>query len=572
MKLVQWATALGLTILALGQGAFAERYLIVLKDKAVFAKTNSQVRAGVRLASVQWTVGNHTVSPFEKAGVEVEQSLEHFQTLVINADNESQIAELKATGLVGLIEKEIFHPAPAPVEGYERTQAWTFDLNYDPNYALPQPMASLPRGRRPAFGDGGLGPKTPWGITAVRAPQAWPMAKQGLGARVLVLDTGIDRDHPALKANFEGGKDFTGSGGTPYDYVDLVGHGTHCAGTIAAAMGADGFVGVAPKARLLAGRVCGEQGCSNISVAAGMNWAIQQKVDVVSMSLGGPVGTPAEQKAVEALEAAGISVVAASGNDGKPTVSYPAAFSTVIAVGAIDRFLTKAKFSNWGPELSIVGPGVDVISSVPRGTGRQAVVAIDGKPVNASSFGGSPLIPNPLSNELVFSGLGKPADYPSAVAGKFALVSRGEIPFAEKVKNALAAGAAGVVIFNNEPGLINGALGFEIQIPVVMIEQTIGQQIKVALDQGQTVLAAVQTTPADYASFSGTSMATPHVAGVVALVKAANKNLAPALVKSILKASAQPMQPNAQNELGAGLVNAEAAVKAALSSRGPGKP
>jgi subtilisin family serine protease len=204
------------------------------------------------------------------------------------------------------------------------------------------------------------------------------------------------------------------------------------------------------------------------------------------------------------------------------------------------------------------------------GTGRQAIVSVNGKSVNSSSFGGSPLISQPLQNQLVFAGFGQTTDIPATVSGKFALISRGTIAFADKVKNAVAAGAAGVILYNNEPGLLNGALGFDVQIPVVMIEQTIGQQIKLVLDQGQTVTASVQTTPADYASFSGTSMATPHVAGVVALIKAANKSLSPAQVKSILQKTAMAMQPNTQNELGSGLVNSEAAVKAALGQTGGG--
>jgi serine protease len=383
----------------------------------------------------------------------------------------------------------------------------------------------------------------------------------------MVLDTGIDKDHPALRDNFEKGRDFTGEEGAPYPFVDLVGHGTHCAGTIAGVRMGSGFSGVAPKAKILAGRVCGERGCSSIAVAAGMNWAITEKVDLISMSLGGTKPTGIERRAVEAVDKAGITIVAASGNDGVPKVGFPAAFAPVVAVGAIDSTLAKAKFSQWGPELALVAPGVDVVSSVPVGSGREAKVDLNQKTVLSTSFSGSPEIAEAVSNDLVVSGLGKPENFSSAVKGKFALIRRGEIPFADKVKNAIAAGALGAVIYNNEPGLMQGALtqdGSTVAIPVVMIEQSSGLQAEALIAQGMAVRATVQTMSTDYAAFAGTSMATPHVAGVVALMKTANKNLTPAEVKNILKSTATATAAsNTENEYGSGLLNAEKAVQAA---------
>jgi len=318
------------------------------------------------------------------------------------------------------------------------------------------------------------------------------------------------------------------------------------------------------------GRVCGEQGCSNIAVSQGINWGISKKVDVISMSLGGPLGTPAERRAVEAADKAGITVVAASGNDGKAKVSFPSAFPTVISVGAVDSTLKKADFSNWGPELDVVAPGVDVVSSVPLGSGRESLVLIENSEVVSTSFSGSPLVRSPAVNQLVAAGLGKPEDFKNVnVQGKFALILRGEIPFADKAKNAIAAGAAGVVIYNNAPGLIQGSLtsdGSTMAVPVVMIEQTMGESIVKQLLMGKTVTASLQTIATDYASFAGTSMATPHVAGVVALLKSANKNLTSAQVMDVLKKTATPLGPNTNNEFGAGLVNAEKAVTTARAN------
>jgi subtilisin family serine protease len=319
------------------------------------------------------------------------------------------------------------------------------------------------------------------------------------------------------------------------------------------------------------GKVCSTQGCSSIAVAQGINWAVQEKVNVVNMSLGGAFMSEGEAQALIAAEQAGVMVVAASGNDGTAQVGYPAAFRSVLAVGAIDSTLKKADFSQYGPELGVVGPGVEVLSSVPRGTGRAATVTADlGKgltEINATPFVGSPLAQH-AENEVVFAGLGQPQDFAGInVSGKFALISRGTIPFGDKVKNALAAGAVGVIIFNNAPGLMQGTLtedGSEAAIPAAMVEQSIGEAAKQLLAQGQSVRFSMSIDATDYSSFQGTSMATPHVAGVAALVRAANPNLTPDQVRQLLKSTATALGPNAHNEYGAGLVNAREAVAKAF--------
>lgn len=544
-----------ISALTLSGQAYAARYMVVFKDKNVFQQTHVQMMAKqMPLASVRIQNGSKYSMPFAQTNdVNVEDSFQHLNTLVVDAADEQALAALQASGAVAFVEKEVFHPAPKPVQGFTRSQAWDYSLAYAVD------------------AKGGVGAKTPWGINAVKAPAVWATGNEGQGSRVLVLDTGIDKEHPALKANFEKAKDFSGSGaGLPYPEADVVGHGTHCAGTIAAAFDADGFAGVAPQAKLLAGKVCSEQGCSNVAVTAGINWGIQEKVDVISMSLGGPFATAAEKRAAEAAELAGITIVAASGNDGQPRVSYPAAFPTVLAVGAINDKIQKTDFSNWGPELDIVAPGAGVVSSVPVGSGRESRV-LAGAPgkevlVKSTSFQGAPDIAQPTSNDLVFAGLGKPEDFQTAnVRGKFALVSRGEIAFADKVTNAIAAGAAGVVIFNNAPGLIQGAItqdGSTVAIPVVMIEQVVGEQLKGEVTRGQTARAVIQTMKTDYAAFDGTSMATPHVSGVVALMKSAKRTATPLQIRDTIKATATAMTPNDQNQHGAGLINAEAAVAA----------
>ncbi len=544
------------------QAGDLKRYVMVVKDPSLYTRTQQQLALQSRqnLGMVKFAGAQGIVQPFGNVDVEVAHSLNHIRSFVIETSDEAQIAALQKTNMGIAVEPEFFYPAPAPVAGFTLTRPWDYVAGFG---AAP---LGLPV----------VGPATPWGIGSVKAPQAWSQGEVGLRARVLVLDTGIDRDHPALRDNFEIGKNFVGDFNLPYDVADQVGHGTHVAGTIAAVANANGFVGVAPQARILMGRVCSDMGCSNIAVARGIDWGIEKKVDVISMSLGGPKPSQVQQVAVEAAEAAGIVVVAASGNDGKAAVSFPAAHPTVVAVGAIDSQLKKAKFSNWGPELDVVAPGVSVVSSVPMGTGREPVTSMmiagqQEQNLAAAVFEGSADVPREIQGNLVHAGLGKPEDVKSTkLQGQFALIKRGEIPFVDKVKNAMGAGASGVIFYNNEPGLGSAALtddGSKLAIPVLMIENTPGEVAAKALKAGNAVSMKLQVRVTDYANFNGTSMATPHVAGVLALIRSANKTLKPAQVRELIKQNVTPLELIPENQLGAGLINAEKAVATAQKSR-----
>ena len=532
---------------ALGNVASAkDRYLVIYKSKQGFTAMNQyMLTEGV-------------------SSVKVEDSLVHINGQVLNSSNPLAIQALRNHPEVDVVEMETFRASPKPVNGFKISKAvksWSQDdVASDDTQSVPHLNEGV---------------STPWGIMTVKAGDAWETAKAGKNARILVLDTGIDPKHPALKSNFEKGRNFFQSfnGPNPEDFIDQEGHGTHCAGTIAGAYNeATGFTGVAPLAKILMGRVCGELGCSNIAVAQGINWGVEQKVDAISMSLGGPSTSSAERKAVENAEKAGVVVIAASGNGGTAVVSFPAALPNVIAVGATDISNTKTSFSQWGPELDIVAPGAAVVSSVPQGTGRdsQTEITVDGTKtlVKSAAFSGTKLFATPKVGDLVPAGLGKPEDFAKAnFKGKFALISRGEITFADKIKNAIAAGATGAVIYNNTTGLMQGSLtedGSELDVAVVMVEKTVGLKLVEQIAAGAKASGAISTQASDYAMFDGTSMATPHVAGVVALIKSANKNLTPAQVRTILAATAMPLAPNDANQYGKGLVQADKAVKMAV--------
>jgi subtilisin len=203
----------------------------------------------------------------------------------------------------------------------------------------------------------------PSGISQVKAPQAWDITR-GKGIKVAILDTGIDERHPCLAPNMRAGQSFV-----PHETstMDHNGHGTHCAGTVAAAFTGAGVVGVAPAASLYPVKVLDSQGSGNFSwLIAALDWCIENEIHIASMSLGAAMAPTAVSQMCDVAFAEGVLLVAAAGNSGD-RVGYPAAFGSVIAVSAIDAANMIAGFSCRGPEIELSAPGVDVLSTVPGG-------------------------------------------------------------------------------------------------------------------------------------------------------------------------------------------------------------
>lgn len=267
------------------------------------------------------------------------------------------------------IEEESFHTLPLPSVKQALRQLKPKRGDFD----MPTPMPGV---GQPAGDDGS---EAPWGIERVNAPKAWK-SDQGQGVAVAVVDTGIDFSHPDLAANIAGGFNAINSSATAQDDH---GHGTHVSGTVAALLDGNGVVGVAPRARLYGVKVLDANGSGWISdIIAGIDWAVRQKVDVLNMSLGGPRGNDSFHDAVKRAVEAGVTVVCAAGNSGKPrpgqesTVGYPAAYPEAIAVAALQRSSgsvaeTIASFSSRGPEVDFIAPGKAVRSTVPGGGYRE---------------------------------------------------------------------------------------------------------------------------------------------------------------------------------------------------------
>ncbi len=531
------------------QVAFAERFLVTFKNHQIHQELVVQGRRAENSNQLQSFLNS---KGYALTAENIQTHLEAVNSVVVKDLSSTEAESLKANRDVLYVEKEFKHPLSFPLKAFKK------QLAAEAPYRFYQQ-------------------ETPWGIKALHSQLTWNATSGGVGARVLILDTGIDRDHPSVRPNLIDAKDFIGDSQTGYSYRDSIGHGTHVAGTIAGVLDKSGFSGVAPTASILAGRVCAEDGCSNISIVQGLNWAVEQKVDVVSMSLSGAYSSLAERFAIHSAYRSGITIVAAAGNDGSDTIGYPAALPECIAVGAVDSDLKRAEFSQYGPELAVVAPGVDVVSSVPLGTGRESMVnfSIAGekfKKVKSALFQGSKTVTKALVGELVFAGYGAEADFKDIdVKGKIALIQRGDLKFSEKIANAIKANAAGAIVFNNVPGMINGTLtedGSEVEISAYMVEQTVGEAWVAALKAGTPVTTQSAAVITNYSSYNGTSMATPHVSGVVALMKAANPNLSPDDVRAILMGTAQKLTENDKNQTGAGLVQADQAVMAALQYGG----
>lgn len=214
-----------------------------------------------------------------------------------------------------------------------------------------------------------------WNITGIKAEKAHGQSVIGQGIKIAVLDTGIDKNHGDL--NVTGGTSFVGEAvqsddGSPAadggnaNYSDDNGHGTHVAGIIAALLNEKGTVGVAPGADLYSVKVLDNDGLGSYSqVIAGIDWAMENEIDIACLSFGGSEPSMALEQAMQKAYDSGMLLVAAAGNGG--SVQYPAKYPAVMAVGAVDCDNKRASFSSTGPEVEIVAPGVGVESTLPGG-------------------------------------------------------------------------------------------------------------------------------------------------------------------------------------------------------------
>ena len=189
--------------------------------------------------------------------------------------------------------------------------------------------------------------------------------RDGAGILVAVLDTGVDDSVPSLAGQTFGGYDIVND----MAFVsDNNGHGTACASLIAGKGGEGGILGTAPKAQILPVKVMDDAGKSDgFAIAKGIVYAVEKGAKIINLSLGTTSETTLLDSAIEYALGKGVLVVAASGNEGKEGENYPSTVEGVLCVGAVDGEKWKAAFSNYGPKVDLVAPGVLVAAAAPAG-------------------------------------------------------------------------------------------------------------------------------------------------------------------------------------------------------------
>jgi serine protease len=428
-------------------------------------------------------------------------------------------------------------------------------------------------------------------LRLVQAQEVWdanedgvldPGAPTGEGIRVCVIDSGIDPRHPELELPYAGGYDFVDGDDDPSDRTGEVwglGHGTHVAGIIAAQLGSggttlpgmskDGMVGVAPGVRLLIARVLNVQERASVSaVLRALEWCQQQGAHIASLSLGSPVRMgPTAEQAFQAARDAGMLLVAASGNDSSADaavpVGYPAALPSVLAVGAVDDQGELASFSNRGPGLSLVAPGVDVLSSVRRKGATVPELEAGGRNIGSRSIFFAEAAD--YSGELVDCGKGESRGCKGGTCDGFvAHVKLQPGHSASRMaQNVMRQGARAIIFAADLPESASWQLYLDGPgtqwVPAVAVGKE--SRAEVLKHLGRQVRVSLQGV--DYARFPGTSMATPHVTGVAALVWSARPTLTADQVQALLERTAKDLGEKGYDEkYGHGLVQAKQALDA----------
>jgi subtilisin family serine protease len=374
--------------------------------------------------------------------------------------------------------------------------------------------------------------------------------------RLCIVDSGYETAHEDLTGNNVSGENLTRSGQW---YTDELGHGTHVGGTVSAVNNANiGVVGVMPNKQisLRIEKVFDASGSARSSTIdrAALN-CMKNGANVISMSLGGGASSRTEERVFNKIAAGNVLSVAAAGNDGNDTISYPGGYASVMAVAAIDESKAWASFSQYNSTVEIAAPGVGVLSTVPMGTGRDVTLTVGGTGYPAIPMEGTPT--GSATGALADFGLGDTV-VAGSMTGKICLIQRGTISFAQKVLNCQSSGGAGAVIYNNVAGDLYGTLnGTVTTIPSVGVSDTAGAAMEQQL--GQSTTLTVEAT--NYAFYDGTSMATPHVSAVAALVWSYHPECTAAQIRSSLNKSALDIGASGRDDkTGSGLVQAKAAL------------
>ncbi len=414
-----------------------------------------------------------------------------------------------------------------------------------------------------------------WGQQAINVKGAWDIAgaaAQGKGAKILNIDTGVDTSVKLIGRFFKQGKSMRIAPvlGLPYDYYDESGHGTAIAGILA---------GIAPKSELYVARI--DQGVTLQDVITdiqkAVEWGKATKVQVINIELAltneelKDLDTRSLDQSLRSAFEQGIVIVAPSGNNDVPTMSYPANSPWVLSVGEVDIF-NQRNFGQYGPILAVVAPGESITTSYPVGKARDAQVEFNfgtsKLSVKSMGYVRSPFVKR-FYGSVMLAGMGTKDDFNNFESSSLALVKRAPrkiISVQSQIENALRANASGLLICNSEPILSTKFASLkdpETKVPVVYLDRFRCEAVWKTLDQGQAAKVKLQITPGNLVSFSGTSGSSAFVAGTAALMYAAAPRIRPVAVMKFLQQTATPIS-STKHEYGSGLINAAKAVKRAM--------
>lgn len=436
-----------------------------------------------------------------------------------------------------------------------------------------------------------------YGAIYTSAVSAWAYSR-GAGVDVCVIDTGYDRGpasmHRDRPRNMLPGYNLFDD--TP-DYSAVDTHGTHVAGLLAAPDNNYGMTGAAPDVNLriynVFGRYAGRLGASDIDIVAALDRAVADHCRIVNMSFGAAAPSPPEERALAAAYRAGVLLIAAAGNAedsahgfiGTADDHYPASYREVLAVGATDPADRIAEFSSTGQAVGVTAPGVSLYSTFPVGTGdREAHLSCSETGRGDVALAAwAPLASSgtTLSKTSVRGcGYGSVSEIAGcAPAGRIALIRRGPsegsqkaLPFSDKVENARAAGAVGVILYNHRSGdaaqagrlLTNIEVGGVTPIPILAIAAGDGESLAERVAAGGDLRCELGSTATDHAFLDGTSMAAPLVSGVAALLASHYPGLSHVALRQLLQETATDLgAPGRDDSYGYGAIDALAAIKQA---------
>lgn len=406
---------------------------------------------------------------------------------------------------------------------------------------------------------------TPYSVYQSQANQVNFNAAAGM--KVCVIDSGLDRSNPDFVWNNISGDNDSGTGNWDENGGP---HGTHVAGTIGAADNNMGVVGMAPGVDMHIVKVFNADGWGYSSdLAHAANKCTDAGANIISMSLGGGGANSTEENAFKAFTEAGGLVVAAAGNDGNSVRSYPAGYSSVMMIGGNDadnsRY-TESQFPSCTVTtgrgkrqttttdeticVEVTAGGVDVLSTYPAGMATNSTLSADGQAYGSSAMENA----GDASGNTYYMGTAEVTD--SGANGNVCVIDRGNISFHDKVQNCENSGGIGAVIINNEAGMLYATLGDT--------NATTIPAAGAAFEDRTSLLAAstanVSIGTSDYGLMTGTSMATPAVSGIAALVWSNHSECTGTEIRDALKATAEDAGAAGKDVyFGYGIVKAAAA-------------